>query len=143
MTFASATGDIEMSMEIRVDPAQFNSRKLRYALTWFDKLDKHLEKIGAKVLDEVRRNVSGRILHKRTGTLWDSWGFRMETSGDVHSVIIGSPCVYSRIHDMGGWTGRGHKTKIPKSSYARKALVAKKTLIRKEIKDFMARATLG
>jgi len=132
-----------MAARVYAEPGGFNSRKLRHALMWFNKLDGYLNRIGTAVLKEVRLNMQGRILHKRTGTLWKSWGFRLKTEGDIHSVITGSHCVYSRIHDAGGWTGRGHKTKIPKSAYARKALTAKKELIRKTMKDFLAKVTIG
>ena len=130
-------------MRIYAKPSGFRSRKLSRALEELKKLDKYLGEIGAAVLKEVQRNMEGRILHRRTGTLWKSWGFRLETHDDIHSVIVGSHCVYSRIHDMGGWTGRGHRTKIPKRAYARKALVAKKKLIRRKLKDFMAKLTIG
>lgn len=130
-------------MKIYVRPSGFRSRKLSGALREFKKLDKYLREIGAAVLKEVQLNMEGRILHRRTGTLWKSWGFRLETHDNMHSVIIGSRCPYSRIHDMGGWTGRGHQTKIPKRAYARKALVAKKKLIRRKLKNFLARVAIG
>jgi len=130
-------------MNIHAEPNGFKSHKLDRALTQFDKLDGYLREIGAAVLKEVRLNMSGKILHRRTGNLWKSWGFRLETRSDIHSVIVGSRCAYSRIHDMGGWTGTGHRTKIPKRAYARKALVAKKKLIRRRLKDFMAKLTIG
>ena len=125
------------------EPKGFKSRSLGRAEHWFDRLDENLAKVGVKVLNEVRKNMSGRILHRRSGNLWRSWGVRMDVSGDTHNVIIGSDWPYARIHDMGGFTGRGHKTRIPKRAYARKALTARKNEIRRAIKDFMARAALG
>ena len=130
-------------MKVYARPSGFKSRKLIRALTELKKLDKYLEEIGAAVLKEVRLNMEGRILHRRTGTLWKSWGFRLKTHDDIHSVVIGSRCPYARIHDAGGWTGRGHRTKIPKRAYARKALVAKKKLIRRKLKTFLAKLTIG
>jgi hypothetical protein len=33
------------------------------------------------------------------GILWEGW--------------VGASVVYSRIHELGGWTGRGHRTYLP------------------------------
>lgn len=129
---------------ITVTPARFNSRRLRHAQGVLDRgLERHLHVIAKAVVPEVRRNLSGRILQVRTRRLWASWRYHVKRLKDMWVLTMGSRSPYSRIHDKGGWTGRGHKTKIPKRSYATKALVAKKPMIRRELKKFTARIVRG
>ena len=42
--------------------------------------------------------------------------------GDQWQVTVGGSVVYARIHELGGQTGRGHKTRLPPRPYLRPAL---------------------
>jgi phage gpG-like protein len=133
-------------MPLTVRPP-LKSRKLPNALNRLGRLPVELDKIGVLVVKNVRRNCSGRYLHRRTGRLHDSWeyvlqrmsnlGWRLSVESDLGQVP------YTRIHDLGGMTGRGHKTKIKKTSYATRAFVQSKTAIKKVLRDYMTRLFRG
>ena len=95
---------------------------------------------------EVRRNLSGRVLNKRTGLLHSGLesvirtirdGVRLEMGFDLTKVP------YARIHELGGRTGRNHATRIPKRPYLRRALVDKKRQIRNKVARFIVRLARG
>jgi phage gpG-like protein len=133
-------------ISIRAQP-KIKSRKLPNALTRLGKLPVELDKIGVQVVKNVRRNCSGRYLQRRTGKLYDSWeyvlqrmsnlGWRLSVESDLRQVP------YARIHDLGGMTGRGYKTKIKKTSYASRAFVQSKTAIKRILRDYMTRLFRG
>lgn len=101
-------------------------------------LEKRLSVIGRVVLREIKLNLSNKILHKRSGRLFDSWNFRVITDRLGYRLVLGSHSDYARIHDLGGWTGRNHASKIPARRYARKAFTAKKREIRRNMEGFLA-----
>ncbi len=80
-----------------------------------------LTQLSKKILMKVQKNMSGRILRRRTGKLFNSWDFRVTSSGKNKIVAtIGSlkgNVPYSEIHDKGGKTGRGRKVTIPARRY--------------------------
>ena len=80
-----------------------------------------LMQIGRSVLRKVQMNLSGRILHRRSGRLHNSWDFRIENVGSNKiRLIVGSikyNVPYDEIHDKGGRTGRNHATTIPARYY--------------------------
>jgi len=77
-----------------------------------------LRKIGLAILSKIQMNMSGRILQKRSGRLFDSWGMNIAPSGQNEIELkISSDSPYGEIHDKGGMTGRGHKTRIPARYY--------------------------
>lgn len=77
-----------------------------------------LRKIGLAILSKIQMNMSGRILNKRSGRLFDSWGMNIAPSGQNEiELTISSDSPYAEIHDKGGMTGRGHKTRIPARYY--------------------------
>jgi len=135
----------EISMTTR--PKRIKSRKLPNALTRLGKLPVELDKIGVKVVKNVRRNCSGRYLQRRTGKLHDSWEYvlqRMSNLGwklSVQSDLGEVP--YARIHDLGGMTGRGHKSRMKKTSYASRAFVQSKAAIKRILRDYMTRLFRG
>jgi len=128
-------------------PKRIKSRKLPNALNRLGKLPVELDKIGVKVVKNVRRNASGRYLQRRSGDLIKSWSYvlqRMSNLGwrlSVESDFGIAP--YSRIHDLGGMTGRGHKSRMKKTSYASKAFVQSKTAIKRILRDYMTRLFRG
>jgi phage virion morphogenesis protein len=76
----------------------------------------------------VRRDAKGRILKgsgkkikgsKGGKTLTDTARLRNSIDSAVagDTVLVGSNVVYSRIHQMGGMAGRGHKVTIPARPY--------------------------
>jgi phage gpG-like protein len=133
-------------ISFRAQP-KIKSRKLPNALNRLGKLPVELDKIGVQVVKNVRRNCSGRYLQRRSDKLHDSWEYvlrRMSNLGwklSVESDLGQVP--YARIHDLGGMTGRGHKTKIKKTSYASRAFVQSKTAIKKIIRNYMTRLYRG
>ena len=96
-------------------------------------IEKALTKIGLGINREVVSNLSGKVLHVRSGTLRASWfmpGPIVERIVGGWRMKMGSDVPYARIHELGGWTGRGHKTKIPKRPYLRPALISQAENIR-------------
>lgn len=62
----------------------------------------------------------GPWLRVGNGVLVSSWRYvrpTIEAGGRVIGHLMSS-CVYARIHEYGGLTGRNHTTRIPKRSYA-------------------------
>lgn len=59
------------------------------------------------------------LLTKKSGMVLVEQGFAGGLMGSIHSevgddwVMVGTDKVYGAIHQFGGETGRGHKTKIP------------------------------
>lgn len=122
------------------------SRKLPNAVRELGKLPTALDKIGVSVVRGVRRNCNGRYLQRRTGRLHDSWGHVVEQmSNSGWRLVVQSVDVpYARIHDLGGMTGRGHRSKMRKRSYATKAWIeAKRTAIKRIMRDFNSRIFRG
>ena len=133
-------------MPFTVKP-KIKSRKLPNALARLGKLPIELDKIGVKVVKNIRRNCSGRYLQKRTGRLHDSWEYvlqRMSNLGwklSVESDLSRVP--YARIHDLGGMTGRGHKSKMKKTSYATRGFVQAGSFVHRVLKNYVARLFRG
>jgi len=100
-------------------------------------LEARLLSIGRIVLREIQSNLSNKILHKRTGKLYNSWNFRTTAENFGYRLSVGSYSVYAAIHDLGGRTGRNHATKIPARRYARKAFTAKKAAIRRHMEGLI------
>lgn len=80
-----------------------------------------LIQLSKKILQKVRRNLSGRVLRKRTGKLYNSWDFTVRPMGaDKIVAVIGSlkdNVPYAEIHDSGGRTGRNGSTIIKARKY--------------------------
>ncbi len=102
---------------------------------------KRMERIGKRIVKEMKFNVTGSILIRRSGRLFRSLGWRMESIDQGFRLIVGSTkdstIRYAKIHDTGGMTGRNHATRIPKRSYARLAVVGSKYFIRKQLAGFI------
>jgi phage gpG-like protein len=111
---------------------------LTAALANLGKLPLQLAKIGDLITGEIKRNVSGRILKRRSGDLYNSWQWAVEAINRGWRLIIGSDVVYARIHEFGGWTGANYATKIKKTRYVSKAVMKKKTAVRRVLRDFTA-----
>lgn len=131
------------SFKIRVTPRRFRSKRLIGSLRKLGGLEAVVHRVGKRLRAEVRRNLSGKILQRRTGKLWSSWDFRKVALSDGWRVVVGSDVVYARIHEKGGMAGRGHRTRIPKRRYATRALVAQKDNIRKAFRKFLAKVASG
>ena len=101
-------------------------------------MGKAADRVGRSVLKNVRFNLNNRILMRRTSRLFNSFTVRIEKITDGLRVIIGSPVVYSRIHDTGGMAGRNRAVKIPKRNYFRLAFVRSAPIIRKELRNYLA-----
>lgn len=67
---------------------------------------------------ELTIAMTGNILHKRSGKLLKSWrGKKIERTPTGFDMSKGSSVAYSRIHEVGGMTGAGHRTRIPARRY--------------------------
>lgn len=107
-------------------------------------LGRTLQTVGDKLMQDVRINLSGRVLHARSGKLRANVEQKINQERDNVTLKIGtdlSVVPYARIHELGGWTGQGHRTKIPKRPYLRRALVENKDFIRRSLDTFTARLT--
>lgn len=91
-----------------------------------------LEKIGFEIDKEIIKNLSGRVLNVRTGRLRSSWwnpGAVTQRVTGGWRMSLGSDVVYARIHELGGMTGRGHRTRIPRRPYMRPAIISQREKI--------------
>ncbi len=76
--------------------------------------------IGRLLLKGVQLNLSGQVLKKRSGRLYNAWGYQIVTKGSTIQLIVGAfknNVPYDEIHDKGGRTGRNHATLIPARRY--------------------------
>jgi len=112
----------DFSISVSSKPAGFKSLALAEALKNFGELPKLMVELGEEVTKNIKNNASGKILNIRSGKLWHSWGWEVGAINSGWKTIVGSDCVYARIHEYGGWTGRGHKTYIPARHYVSQAL---------------------
>ena len=134
-----------MSLRInsRETPKQFKSVALVAALRNLGRIPDQLVEIGKILTVEIKRNLSGRILQRRTGALHGSWDWAISAANAGWRLAIGSDVVYARIHELGGWTGKGHRTKIKKSRYVSRAVIAKKSQVRRVLRDYTMRMFKG
>jgi phage gpG-like protein len=128
--------DFNFSVSSR--PAGFKSVVLTEALKNFGKLPKLMIELGQVVTQNIKDNASGKILNIRTGRLWHSWGWQVGATNAGWQTIVGSDCVYSRIHNYGGWTGKNHKTHLPARHYVDLALTKSHVKINQLFKNFVA-----
>ncbi len=101
-------------------------------------MGKAADRVMRSVLKNVRFNLNGRILMRRTSRLYNSFVGRISVITNGLRVTIGSPVVYSKIHDTGGMAGRNRAVKIPKRNYFRLAFVRSAPIIRKELRNYLA-----
>jgi phage gpG-like protein len=124
---------------LKVKP-KIKSRKLPNALSRLGKFATQLDKIGVTVVKEIRRNLSGRYLQKRSGDLYRSWDYTLQRMADLgYTVKWETDSPYGRIHEKGGMTGRKHRSRMKKTRYATRALVAKGKAIHMILRNYMAR----
>jgi phage gpG-like protein len=103
-----------------------------------------LRYIGLLVLDQIRFNLSGVILNRRTGNLWRSYKSKVtKISTDWYRLTTYSDLPYARIHDVGGWAGRNHAAYIPKRPYHIRAWVERKVVIKKRMEFRIASIVKG
>jgi len=95
-----------------------------------------LEVVGRMLQRSININLSGRVLNRRSGDLIRSWQNRkVATIPGGWRASIWSSNPYSRIHELGGKTGRNHATTIPARPYVWTALERNKARILKEVGD--------
>ena len=99
-----------------------------------------LNRIGKRITRLTLYNINGRLLNRRTGNLYRSFGHTIKRITDGYRLTQGSDgsVAYDKIHDRGGWTGRGHRSKMPRTAYHRIAVVKSKDFIRKQLEQFAA-----
>jgi len=131
-----------MSLQISIKgvPNRFRSVALENALKNIGQLPLLMAQIGSDVTGEIRRNLSGKVLQKRSGRLHDSWDWKVAAANAGWITTISSEGVpYNRIHEFGGWTGRGHATFIPARYYVTLALQKQIKNIVKLTRNYIAR----
>ena len=65
-----------------------------------------------------------------------SWGWR----GLAWKGSVGADAVYARIHELSGWTGRGHKTYLPPRPHLRPAWEIARPMVRPVFEHYMEKA---
>jgi len=101
-----------------------------------------LGEIGNRMVTEIDRNLSGRVLHFRSGRLWSSWRDPRVTNGTASwKLTLGSDAPYARIHEFGGRTGAGHRTVIPQRPYLRRASLKLWPVIQRRLKQVLFQIT--
>ncbi len=70
---------------------------------------------------EVKINLTGKLLNVQTGLLHRGWSIRLASVRNL-SGKLGTKVKYARIHEFGGRTGRGYKTKLRARHYLRAAV---------------------
>ncbi len=130
---------MSLTVFMRTEPKQFKAPALENALRNLGNLPLTLAKVGEKLVRAIRRNLSNRILRKRTGRLHDSWIWTIAAENQGWKMVVGSDAVYAAIHEFGGWTGRNHATKIPKRRYVTRAVISTKSAVRKLLRDYVTK----
>lgn len=102
------------------------------------KIRKPAERVMKHVLRNVRVNLNGKVLHRRSSNLYRSFTGKLTRIEGGYRVTIGSQVVYSKIHDTGGMAGRNRAVRIPKRPYFRLAFVMSQFFIRKQLKNYLA-----
>jgi len=128
-----------MAASITIKRSDFKSKALTAALHNLGKLPTALGSVGKAVRSQIRTNLNGRLLQRRSGMLHNSWDWRIEAKNAGWSVIVGSDVVYARIQDLGGWTGKGHKTHIKPTNYLRKSFEEQRDQIERILRDYLKR----
>jgi len=99
-------------------------------------IESTLKAVGDELVNEIDRNLSGRVLHFRTGRLWASWRDPQVVRWPKSwTLTLGSDVPYARIHEFGGWTGAGHRTHIPQRPYLRRAVLKLMPRIQKRLQN--------
>lgn len=129
----------DFEITFKESPLGWKCPALQKALKGLGQLPAQLGLVGALITKEIERNLSGRVLNRRTSTLWASWQWLVSVNNHGWRLVIGSDCVYARIHEFGGMTGRGHHTHIKASHYAIQAVTATGEPVKSLINDYLAR----
>lgn len=132
-------------MGLKVQP-KLKSRKLPKALANLAKLNVELHSIGVEVVKEVRRNCDGRYLKRRTGKLYGAWGYELRPLPHGYRLAVQADLAkapHARIHDLGGMTGRRHRTRIRATGYALKAWITSRAAIDRIMKKYVVRMFHG
>jgi phage gpG-like protein len=132
----------DFKLSIRVKPTRFTAIsqiKLAKTLKQLEQLPEQLGRIGDVFTRAIKYNLNNRVLRRRSGDLHDSWLWAVEAKNRGWHLIISSDIPYSRIQDLGGVTGKGHRTRIPASLYAQSAIKKAKKRLARLMRDYMLR----
>lgn len=72
---------------------------------------------GHQVMNFARLNIREKLNRHPTGALWNSIDVVAKNDGEGAVAVVAPHRVYARIHEVGGMTGRGYRTKIPARPY--------------------------
>lgn len=131
-----------LKIKITATPRKFKSERMTRVMNALGELPGLMDSIGEKLTREIKRNLSGRVLNKRSGRLHDSWEWLVEPAERGWRLEVASDVVYARIQDLGGRTGRNYATYIPASQYVQKALDRVKP-VQKLMRDYITRVMKG
>lgn len=76
-----------------------------------------MEEAAVKLEDLISFNAMGRVIGPITGRLGRSIKSSVTEKGLITTLTVESNMPYARIQDLGGLTGRGHRTRIRPSRY--------------------------
>jgi len=124
---------------LKAFPARFNSVRMAKAQGRLERLPVTLMKIGSMLLKEVQRNLSGRVLHKRTGNLYNCMNFQLALQEQGWKIIVGSTgdVPYDWIHEKGGFAGRNRSIYLRRRSYLEKAYIDKREQVDRWLHKFL------
>ena len=102
-----------------------------------DELMKNLRKLDSSIRGHVAKEavedgayvIMGKAQINapfRLGTLKNSFRVESRNIGSGAEAEVGPHVIYGRIQELGGWTGRGHKTYITGKHYLSRAVEEKK-----------------
>ena len=105
----------------------------------------YLGEVGDVLVKETKENLSGKILNKRSGRLYDSIQYSVESEPGSWKLIVGSfgDLKYAPVHEKGLTvrTRSGSTFKMPKRSYLWRAYTDKKQQIKQMLKAFANKVT--
>lgn len=130
-----------MKIYTKTHPKGFKSPALKNTLRNLGELPYKLGQVGSAITGEIKKNLSGKILHRRSGKLYESWEWEIDKTTHGWRLLISSDVAYSRIHNFGGFTGRNHATRIKKTRYVDRAVIAKKKQVKTILQNWVGSIT--
>jgi hypothetical protein len=145
-----------MGFEIRVEGAdQLKTALADWRKRTEDATQDALKASSTVVQDQIQGNLIRRFYPpssppgeppaSRTGYLFDRVlkRFDGQISAGVYKARVFPSTVYARIQELGGVTGRGHRTRLPPRPYVQPAVDAVRDRVRQLFIDAWTRATGG
>jgi phage gpG-like protein len=97
--------------------------------------------IGKTLVDETQSNLDNKLLHKRSGKLFESVHMTVEETSYGYILTVSSELPYSAIQDLGGSAGKHGSVRIPASGYMTKAAMKLQRQMKQILEPYIAKAT--